>query len=220
MKQFFKEISIPIEKLINLSFETGIFPDALKLARIIPIFKKGGNLQCNNYRPISMTAGISKIVEKLVHQHLYIFLENNTILYDKQFGFRNKHSTMHALIKITEKIREALDKKQFACGIFIDLQKGFHTVNHDILLDKLNYYDIKGTSNMWFETFLKHRYQYATIKEYSSDKIISTYGVPQGSLLGPLLFLLFINDLHKSIVHSSVHHFAEDTNLLLAQTSL
>ena len=120
---------------------------------------------------------------------------------------------MHALIEITEKIREALDKKQFACGIFIDLQKAFDTVNHDILLDKLNYFGVKGTSNMWSETFLKERYQYTTIKEYSSDKLISTHGVAQESVLGRLLFLLFINDLHKAIIHSSIHHFADDTNL-------
>ena len=220
LKQFSKEISVPIEKLINLSFETGIFPDALKLASIIPVFKKGDPLQCTNYRPISLISNISKIMEKLVHHRLYIFLENNKVLFDEQFGFRNKHSTTHALIEITEKIREALDKKQFACGIFIDLQKAFDTVNHDILLDKLNYYGVKGTSNMWFKTFLKDRFQYTTLKEHSSEKLMSTHGVPQGSVLGPLLFLLFINDLHKAILHSSVHHFADDTNLLLAEKSL
>ena len=101
LKQFYKEISIAIRKLINLSFERGIFPDALKLARIIPIFKKGDLLQYNNYRPISLTSNISKIMEKLVHQRFYIFVENNNVLYDKQFGFRNKHSTTHTLIKIT-----------------------------------------------------------------------------------------------------------------------
>ena len=105
LKQFFKEISIPIEKLIKLSFETGIFADVLKLARTIPIFKKGDLLQCSNYRPISLTSNISKIIEKLVHQRLYIFLENNNVLCDKEFGSQNKHSTTHALIEITEKIR-------------------------------------------------------------------------------------------------------------------
>ena len=122
------EISIPIEKLINLSFETRIFPDALKLARIIPIFKKGDLLQCNNYRSISLRSNISKVMEKFAHQRLYISLENNNVLYDKQLSFRNKPSTMYALIKITEKIREVLNKKNFACGIFIDLQKAFDTI--------------------------------------------------------------------------------------------
>ena len=122
------EISIPNEKLINLSFETRIFPDALKLARIIPIFKKGDLLQYNNYRSISLRSNISKVMEKFAHQRLYISLENNNVLYDKQLSFRNKPSTMYALIKITEKIREVLNKKNFACGIFIDLQKAFDTI--------------------------------------------------------------------------------------------
>ena len=127
---------------------------------------------------------------------------------------------MHVLIEITEKIRGALDTKNFARSIFTNLQKAFDTVNHDILLDKLNYFGVNGISIMWFETFLKERYQYTIIKEYSSDKIVATHGVSQGSVLGPLLFLLFINDLHKAIINSSVHHFADDTNLLLAERSL
>ena len=217
LKQFYKEISIPIEKLIDLSFETGIFPDALKLARIIPIFKKGDLLQCKNYRPISLTSNISKIMEKLVHQCLYIFLQNNNAPYNKQFDFRNEHSTTHALIEITEKIGEALDKN---ISPVVLTSKKHDTVNHDILLDKLNYYSIKGVSNISFETFLKERYQYTTIKEYSSDKLMSTHGVPQRSVLGPLLFLLLIKDLHKAIINSFVHHFADDTNLLLAEKSL
>ena len=157
MEQFYKEISIPIEKP-NQFFETVIFPDALKVARIIPMFKKGDLQQCSNYRPISLTSIISKIMEKLVQQHLYIFLEDNW-LNDKQLIFWNKHSAMHAQIEITEKIREALDKKHFAWGIFMHLQKAFDTINYGILLDKLNYYGVKGISNMWFETFLKETWK-------------------------------------------------------------
>ena len=150
-------------------------------------------------------------MENLIHHRLYIFLENKKILFDKQFGFRNKHSTTPALLEIMEKIR-ALDKKQFACGIFTDLQKPFDTVNHDILLNKLDYYDVKGTSNMWFKTFLKVRYQYTTIKEHSSEKLMPTHAVPQGSILGPLLLLLFINDLHE------VNYIALSINLQMILT--
>ena len=153
-----------------MSFEKSIFPGSFKLASVIPVLKKANSLECNNYRPISLTLNISKAMEKLIHQRLYMSLEANEILYKNQFEFRNKHSTSHALIDITENIRNALDKKLFACGIFIDLQKAFDTVNHEILLDKLHYYGIKSRANNWFNTFLKNRYQFTNIKKSSSEK--------------------------------------------------
>ena len=156
LKQFSKAISIPLYQLINLSFEKGIFPDSLKLASVIPVLKEGNSLECNNYRPMTLTSNISKVKVNLIHQRLCMFLETNKILYKNHFGFRNKHSVNHALINITEKIRDALDKKLFACSVSIDLQKAFDTVNHEILLDKLHYYGIKGTANNWFNTFLKN----------------------------------------------------------------
>ena len=203
-----------------MSFEKSIFPGSFKLASVIPVLKKANSLECNNYRPISLTLNISKAMEKLIHQRLYMSLEANEILYKNQFEFRNKHSTSHALIDITENIRNALDKKLFACGIFIDLQKAFDTVNHEILLDKLHYYGIKSRANNWFNTFLKNRYQFTNIKKSSSEKQKTTHGIPQGSVLGPLRFLLYINDLNKSIIHSSMHHFADDTSFLLVDESL
>ena len=136
-----------------------------------------------------------------------------------QFGFRQKHSTNHALIDITESIRKALDNGKFACGVFIDLQKAFDTVNHHILTNKLNYYGIRGIANNWFKSYLVNRSQYVSIQGQNSDTVNIKHGVPQGSVLGPLLFLLYINDLHTAIKHSSVYHFADDTNLLKITSS-
>ena len=120
----------------------------------------------------------------------------------------------HALIEITETIRQALDNKKYVCGVFVDLQKAFDTVNHDILISKLDHYGIRGTANNWFSSYLKNRSQFVSILGYESSTKPINHGVPQGSVLGPLLFLMYINDLQYAIKNSKVFHFADDTNLL------
>ncbi len=214
-------VSEPLTYLINLSFEKGVFFDNLKISKTIPIFKdKGSKLDCCNYRPISLLSNINKIIEKLMHSRLYKFLSIHNCLYDQQFGFRNKHSTTHALTDLTEDIRNALDNNTFAIGIFIDLQKAFDTVDHKILLHKLDYYGIRGTANDWFKSYLSNRKQYVSINGFESNVTDMKFGVPQGSVLGPLLFLIYINDLHKSIKYCKTRHFADDTNLLIKNKSL
>ena len=138
------DISKPLAQIYNLSFKMGEFPDMLKIAKVIPIFKKDSKLLVSNYRPISLLSNLNKILEKLMFNRVYDFLERNDIIYKLQFGFRSKHSTKLALIDITENIKKALDNKKFACGIFVDLQKAFDTVNHEILVKKLARYGIRG----------------------------------------------------------------------------
>ena len=155
-----------------------------------------------------------------MHIRLTNFLRKNKVLFSYQFGFRNNYSTNHALISLTEMIRNALDYGRFLCGVFIDLQKAFDTVNHDILIFKLNHYGIRGVAFDWFKSSLSVRTQYTTINNERSEIQTSKYGVPQGSILGPLLLLIYINDLSRSIKNSKMHHFADDTNLLYASCSL
>ena len=220
LKDFNREISIILANLFNLSFSNGVFPDILKTSSVLPLFKKDSKLSCVNYRPISLISNISKLLEKLMYSRLYSFLNVYNCLTDLQFGFRAKHSTSHALINITEMIREALDTDHFACGVFIDLQKALDTVDHDILIAKLEYYGARGISKNWFSSYLQNRKQFVSINGFKSSVNSIQFGVPQGSVLGPLLFLIYINDLKLSVKNSIVHHFADDTNLLYINKSI
>ena len=145
---------------------------------------------------------------------IYSFLETYNCIYELKFGFRSKHSTNHAILSITQKIKEAIDKGSVPIGIFVDLQKAFDTVNHDILLKKLDHYGIRGHPNAWFKSYLSNIQQFVSINGFQSKQNVIKHGVPQGSVLGPLLFLIYINDLHECIKYSTTHHFADDTNLL------
>ena len=214
-------IAQPLADIINLSISTGIYIDKLKISKIIPIFKeKGEKSLTKNYRPISLLSNINKIFEKIMHKRLYEFLEDQGLIFDHQFGFRKHHSTTHALIDLTEDIRQSIDNNQFSCGVSIDLQKAFDTVDHDILLKKLDHYGVRGVANDWFRSYLKNRKQYVHISGFNSELENVNFGVPQGSVLGPLLFLIYINDLHHAIKYSKTRHFADDTNLLINNNSL
>ena len=137
-----KILNLTILKLIII-----VHPDCLKLAMVILIHKKGSKLEVGNYRPISLLSNINKLLEKVIHGRTYSFLEKFNCFYKYQYGFKKGHSTNHVLIEITEKIRKALDSREFACGIFVDLQKAFETVNHEILLEKIEHYGIRNISN-------------------------------------------------------------------------
>ena len=206
-------IVVPLCCIINVSFTTGVFPDVLKVAKVIARHKGGPSDDLNNYRPISLLSIFDKIIEKLMHKRLYEFLDDHEILFINQFGFRKLSSTIHAILDITERIRETLDKGKYGCGVFIDLKKAFDTVNHDILLTKLEHYGIRTNILAWFESYLKERKQFVFFNGKSSDILNISCGVPQGSVLVPLLFLIYINDLPNISSKLNFFLFADDTNL-------
>ena len=206
--------------IINKSLTQGAFPNLLKYANVCPIYKKNDIDKCQNYRPISLLSNIGKIFEKIMYARISNFLQECKILYEKQFGFRKNHSTNHALLSMVEEIRKNLDGKLYSCGVFVDLEKAFDTVNHNILIKKLHYYGIVGPYNSWLQSYLTNRKQSVTLGDSTSDLKSITCGVPQGSVLGPLLFLIYINDMNTAVKNCIIHHFADDTNLLCSEKNL
>ena len=213
-------ISKQLAHIFNQSICSGIFPDRLKYAKVIPIHKKGPPTNPSNYRPISLLSVFSKILEKLMYKRLYAYLEKLNFFYPLQFGFREKHSTGHALISMTEEIRNTIDNGNYGCGVFIDLKKAFDTVNHSILLKKLEHYGIRGVALDWFCSYLSNRKQYVSVNGHISETLQIRCGVPQGSVLGPLLFLIYINDLPSVSKCLTFYLFADDTNIYFEASDL
>ena len=190
IKEIKNTLVIPLVHVCNLSLTSGTFPNELKVANVVPIFKAGDDDIFSNYRPVSVLSVISKIYENIVYTRLLSFLNKHGILYEYQFGFRKHFSTYMALLTLIDRISTALDEGKIVVGIFLDFSKAFDTVNHKILCQKLEHYGIRGIALNWFSSYLSNREQYVS---YNGSK--STYskikcGVPQGSIFGPLLFLL------------------------------
>ena len=217
LKPFF---SFWLSKLVNLCFEVGIFPDIFKIAKVTPLHKKDSKLNFLNYRPISLLSVFSKIYEKLIFTRIYSYLDKNNLIYNKQFGFRRHYSTNHALLSITEHIRAFVDTGHYVCGVFVDLEKAFDTVNHKILCEKLNYYGLRGNVNKLIQSYLVNRSQYVSINGFDSETKNLNCGVPQGSSLGPLLFLIYINDFRLCLDETDSGHFADDTFIMYSSKKL
>ena len=209
-------LCIPLTTIFNMSFENGTFPSLMKIAKVVPIFKKGDKQMVSNYRPVSLLPLFSKLLEKLFSVRLLDYIKKNDILYRGQYGFREKCSTQDAITDLVENITRAIDNNEFTIGIFIDLSKAFDTIDHQLLLRKLKYYGVRGIVNKWIKCYLSNRFQFVTNNNVNSSKEKIVCGVPQGSILGPILFLIYINDLYKVSTVMRFIIFADDTNMLLS----
>ena len=213
LKERMNAIIDPLCFLCNRSLEQGVFPDELKLANVLPLFKSGDSMLFNNYHPVSLLCTLSKVFEKVMYSRLLNFLEKHNIIVKNQFGFRRLHSSYMALMFMMGKITAAMDNGDYVIGIFLDFSKAFDTVNHDILLEKLCHYGIRENTLEWFKSYLTNRRQFVTYNGMVSKTKCITCCVPQGSILGPLLFLIYINDLYNVCCASIPILFADDTNL-------
>ena len=190
-----------------------IIPSKLKLAKVISLFKKGNHETLSSYRPISLLPIFGKTFEMLMYRRHYRFFEIHKVHYSLQFGFQENHSIDHALVSLIEALRNEPDNKRYGCGIFIDLQEAFDAVNPRMLLSKLENYDVRGCAFKLFRSYPPNRKQYASFNGSTSDLLSISCGVPQGSVLGVLLFLVYIIDLSNSSNKLTFYLFADDTNI-------
>ena len=220
LKSVGNEIAPILSNIISASIEQGSFPSDLKTAKVIPLYKSGSKSDLANYRPISLLPTFSKNFERSMHNRLHQHFHKNNIIYSAQFGFRAGHSCEHALITAKNEIFSALDKKEVAVLLLIDFSKAFDMVDHKILLDKLEHYGVRFNHLEWFKSYLRNRKQYVSVNNTNSTTSHLLHGVPQGSILGPLLFIIYINDLPNINKLAKFILYADDANIIFRGKTL
>ncbi|CAB4036522.1 Hypothetical predicted protein, partial [Paramuricea clavata] len=213
-------ITNSLTKIFNLAIISSTVPFEWKIARVTPIFKNGPRNLLNNYRPISILPVVSKLFEKVLYEQLHEYLVTQELLSPRQFGFRKFHSTASALLDSTNEWFINMDRGLFNIAVFLDLQKAFDTINHDILLTKLDLYGLQKPSLNLLGSYLANRTQMCSVNGALSGTKLVTCGIPQSSILGPLLFLIYINDLPNSLEYASTRMFADDTTLTVSGKSI
>ena len=215
LKSLKKELKEPLAIIANQMLNTCIFPSKLKIAKVLPIFKRGEVDKCENYRPISLLSAISKVFEKILLRQMDAHFRSHNLYFCGQYGFRKNRSTEHAILEVCDRILQDMDDKKTPVSIFLDLSKAFDCLDHRILLSKLQYYGIKNKSLSLCSNYLSDRTQFVALNpDNFSEKLPINTGVPQGSILGPFFFLLYVNDFNKCTKKFNMINYADDTTLL------